>query len=244
MPVPLRPNALPLATTPAADDYVVIDGTTNGTRRLLASKLDEFDDIVTAYANLPVDGSAALNAIYLVRTSTGTWFVNRKQRGMYQRVATTGTRATDWEYMGEWLEEFSDANLAIYNNSDNSKLLGFTLSGATASTKTTLAFAQTANRTITFPDATGTLLYGGGPLGTPSSGVVTNLTGTASININGTVGATTPNTGAFTTLSSKIAAATSPVTLTNASDVPTYGILSLNGLVASSTMVGLLGGGG
>jgi hypothetical protein len=37
-------------------------------------------------------------------------------------------------------------------------------------------------------------------LGTPSSGVVTNLTGTASININGTVGATTANTGAFTTM--------------------------------------------
>lgn len=38
-----------------------------------------------------------------------------------------------------------------------------------------------------------------GALGTPSSGTVTNLTGTASININGTVGATTPTTGAFTT---------------------------------------------
>lgn len=37
-------------------------------------------------------------------------------------------------------------------------------------------------------------------LGTPASGVVTNLTGTASININGTVGATTPGTGAFTSL--------------------------------------------
>jgi hypothetical protein len=40
-----------------------------------------------------------------------------------------------------------------------------------------------------------------GALGTPSSGTVTNLTGTASININGTVGATTANTGAFTNLS-------------------------------------------
>jgi hypothetical protein len=39
-------------------------------------------------------------------------------------------------------------------------------------------------------------------LGTPASGTVTNLTGTASININGTVGATTANSGAFTTLSS------------------------------------------
>ncbi|MDE2218414.1 MAG: tail fiber domain-containing protein [Patescibacteria group bacterium] len=37
-------------------------------------------------------------------------------------------------------------------------------------------------------------------LGTPSAGVVTNLTGTASININGTVGATTPTTGSFTTI--------------------------------------------
>jgi hypothetical protein len=38
-------------------------------------------------------------------------------------------------------------------------------------------------------------------LGTPASGTVTNLTGTASININGTVGATTANAGSFTTLS-------------------------------------------
>ena len=39
-----------------------------------------------------------------------------------------------------------------------------------------------------------------GALGTPSSGTVTNLTGTASININGTVGSTTPTTGNFTTV--------------------------------------------
>jgi hypothetical protein len=39
-----------------------------------------------------------------------------------------------------------------------------------------------------------------GALGTPSSGTVTNLTGTAAININGTVGATTPTTGNFTTV--------------------------------------------
>ena len=46
----------------------------------------------------------------------------------------------------------------------------------------------------------GSVVVNGGALGTPSSGTVTNLTGTASININGTVGATTPTTGAFTTL--------------------------------------------
>jgi len=37
-------------------------------------------------------------------------------------------------------------------------------------------------------------------LGTPASGVVTNLTGTASININGTVGASTPSAATTTTL--------------------------------------------
>jgi hypothetical protein len=46
----------------------------------------------------------------------------------------------------------------------------------------------------------GAVVVNGGALGTPSSGTVTNLTGTASINVNGTVGATTASTGAFTTL--------------------------------------------
>lgn len=50
-------------------------------------------------------------------------------------------------------------------------------------------------------ESSGAFVVNGGALGTPSSGTVTNLTGTASININGTVGATTANTGAFTTLS-------------------------------------------
>ena len=46
---------------------------------------------------------------------------------------------------------------------------------------------------------TGVATLGNGAiLGTPASGTVTNLTGTASININGTVGATTASTGVFT----------------------------------------------
>jgi hypothetical protein len=48
--------------------------------------------------------------------------------------------------------------------------------------------------------------------------VVTNLTGTASININGTVGATTPATGAFTLLKG-----TSATTTTNTTITPTAG---------------------
>ena len=58
----------------------------------------------------------------------------------------------------------------------------------------------TASRTLTLPDATGTLYVSGAALGTPSSGTVTNLTGTASININGTVGSSAPAAGTFTTV--------------------------------------------
>jgi len=47
----------------------------------------------------------------------------------------------------------------------------------------------------------GAPVVNGGALGTPASGTVTNLTGTASININGTVGATTPSTVVATDIS-------------------------------------------
>jgi hypothetical protein len=72
--------------------------------------------------------------------------------------------------------------------------------GGTGNGFTKFSGPTTAERTFTLPDSNATLLYSGGALGTPASGTVTNLTGTASININGTVGATTANTGAFTTI--------------------------------------------
>jgi len=73
---------------------------------------------------------------------------------------------------------------------------------------TWLGTPSSANLAAAVTDETGTgaLVFATSPtlvtpaLGTPASGVVTNLTGTASININGTVGATTPAAGAFTTL--------------------------------------------
>jgi hypothetical protein len=71
----------------------------------------------------------------------------------------------------------------------------------------------------------GAFVVNGGALGTPSSGTVTNLTGTASININGTVGGTTPTTGAFTTISasgvitSTVATGTAPFTVASTTQV-------------------------
>ena len=97
--------------------------------------------------------------------------------------------------------------------------------GGTGNGFTKFSGATTAEKTYTLPDANATLLYAGGALGTPSSGTVTNLTGTASININGTVGATTANTGAFTTLSatgvitSTLATGTAPFTVASTTQV-------------------------
>jgi len=82
------------------------------------------------------------------------------------------------------------------------------ISGLGTGVATFLATPSSANlaAAVTGETGTGALVFATSPtlvtpnLGTPSGGVVTNLTGTASININGTVGATTPNTGSFTTV--------------------------------------------
>ena len=82
------------------------------------------------------------------------------------------------------------------------------ISGLGSGVATFLATPSSANlaAAVTGETGTGALVFATSPtlvtpaLGTPASGVVTNLTGTASININGTVGATTPNTGNFTAL--------------------------------------------
>jgi len=94
---------------------------------------------------------------------------------------------------------------AIYgNNFDGSAALTQIIAstyGGTGNGFTKFTGATTAEKIYTLPDASSTIVVQGGALGTPSSGTITNLTGTASININGTVGGTTANTGAFTTLS-------------------------------------------
>jgi hypothetical protein len=125
------------------------------------------------------------------------------------------------------------------------------ISGLGTGVATFLATPSSANLAAAVTDETGSgaLVFATSPtlvtpaLGTPSSGTVTNLTGTASININGTVGATTANTGAFTTLAASGAVTLSGgtangVTYLNGSKVLTSGsALTFDGtkLVATAT---------
>jgi len=97
--------------------------------------------------------------------------------------------------------------------------------------------------------SSGAFVVNGGALGTPSSGTVTNLTGTASININGTVGATTPTTGAFTTVSasgqitSTVATGTAPFVVSSTTQVANLNSATA-GTATNATNVALSSGSG
>ena len=129
-------------------------------------------------------------------------------------------------------------NIAV-TNADASVTVGVTgiigsSNGGTGNGFTKFSGPTTAEKTFTLPDSNATLLYSGGALGTPSSGTVTNLTGTASININGTVGATTPNTGAFTSVSSTVAGDTITLGASGVGYLQTFSRADANYLRASS----------
>ena len=102
---------------------------------------------VQNFSALPTATPPALDAAYLVREAEGTWLISRKPAGIYIRVATTGTRATDWQYAGEFPDVFSDANFLLYDESDSTKNLKFQLSGITTGT----------TRTLTAPNNSGTI---------------------------------------------------------------------------------------
>ncbi len=137
---------------------------------------------------------------------------------------------------------------AIYGNNfdgtiDLTQVIASTF-GGTGNGFTKFTGPATSEKTFTLPNSSQTLLYSGGPLGTPLSGTVTNLTGTASININGTVGATTRNTGAFTTVSVLPSGVTNAIVINQVSTATTYGVVSLNNVVTGSGYLGMVGGGG
>jgi hypothetical protein len=134
--------------------------------------------------NLPATPSTGTQVF--IADSAGTWATNNLTIG--RNGSTIAGSATDL---------VCDINsVSIQCIYDGTTWDIFAQIGANDTAVVTLNGTQTlTNKTLTSPVLTAPVL------GTPASGTVTNLTGTASININGTVGATTANTGAFTTLS-------------------------------------------
>jgi hypothetical protein len=87
----------------------------------------------------------------------------------------------------------NEGSAAWINNDGSARLESIELGHATDTT-----LARVSAGVVSIEGAT--ILVNGGDAGTPSAIVLTNASGTASIDINGTVGATTPTTGSFTTL--------------------------------------------
>ena len=114
------------------------------------------DGEVATYADLPLDGTAAINSAWLVRTASGVWPVTRKQAGIYIRTATGGSnRDSDYTYAGTLPDVFSDSQFLLYDNSDSTRNLAFDL--GSISTGTT--------RTLTVPNASGRIQVEGQPIG-------------------------------------------------------------------------------
>jgi len=152
---------------------------------------------------------------------------------------------------GELALNTNDGKLYYKNSSGVVTLLAGATAGPAGGSTTQVQYNNAGVLAgITGATTNGTTLTLVAPvLGTPASGIVTNLTGTASININGTVGATTANTGAFTTIS---ASGTSTMAAINASGAftGTTGVFNngttgitlgagLNGEAASVGSIGL-----
>jgi hypothetical protein len=131
------------------------------------------DGEVQNFSALPETlGTPAVDSAYLVREAEGTWLLARKPAGIYIRTADTGVRADDWTHASAFPDVFSDAAFTVYSDGDSTKNLQLSLSGLTTGT----------TRTLTAPDASGTIALTSDFASPPA------------------IGSTTPNSGAFTTL--------------------------------------------
>lgn len=73
---------------------------------------------VANYSALPA-ANLHSGQVYLVLASEGLWLLNRKEAGLYK------SDGSSWLRLGGWTDAFNDANIAIYNSSDNSKIAKF-----------------------------------------------------------------------------------------------------------------------
>jgi hypothetical protein len=106
---------------------------------------------VATYADLPLDGTAALNSRWLVRSNSGTWpFSSYKQAGVYVRKATVGaSRDNDYQLTDtSFFDVMSDDKFLVFDNSDATKAMAFNV-GANVPTSSTV--------TLTVPASSGTI---------------------------------------------------------------------------------------
>lgn len=97
---------------------------------------------VNLYSELP--SAASHNGdIYVVRTSSGAYVLNRKEAGLYYSNGLT------WRRLGDIPSFFSSTNFQVYDGVDNTKGIKFQTSGITTN----------LFRTLTVQNSSGTIAY-------------------------------------------------------------------------------------
>lgn len=218
-----KPGELTALTTLAGDDVFVVGDTSDASEvakyitkaNLITDLGNSFAPVLGADDNYVTDAEkAALHAAVTVTDSTEIDFTLTGQD------ITASLKAGSIDETK--LDTSVNASLDLADSALQAAAIGTTVqaydadlttwAGITPGTGVGTALAVNVG-------SAGAVVTNGGALGTPSSGTVTNLTGTASININGTVGATTPAAGAFTTVSASSAiTASTTVELGHATD--------------------------
>jgi len=107
------------------------------------------DGEVEFHGDLPTSlGVPAIDSAFLVRKGSGLYFISRKPAGIWVRELNNGN-LDDWKYAGTFSDLYRDTNFRIINDADTSKEIAFSAAAITS--------GQT--RTVTVPDASGTLVY-------------------------------------------------------------------------------------
>jgi hypothetical protein len=174
---------------------------------LVGSSDSYIDGEVEYHSNLPVTvGTPAVNSAFLVRKGEGLYFISRKPAGIWVRELNNGN-LDDWKFAGLFSDLYRDANFRIISDSDTSKELAFSLSGITTGT----------TRTLTAPDASGTIARTEDFAAPPA------------------IGNTTPNTGAFTTLSANNGTLTASAPVLDLSQTWNNAAVTFTGILATFT---------
>lgn len=241
----------------AVDGYAVTASSTASGGLAWAQIITDFltfGDGLTRTAN-DVDCDTASGSVFGCLSSTDwTTFNNKQPAGNYITALTGDVTASGPGSVAATLATVN-SNVGTFGSATQAPALTVNGKGLiTAVSNTTITPAVGSITGLGTGVATalgvnvgtaGAFVVNGGALGTPSSGTVTNLTGTASININGTVGATTPTTGVFTNLTTTNASTTnlSIASTTNIGATKLLGVTSSGAVMQATETTCNVGGG-